>query len=227
MAGSGRSGRAGSGCIGWSSRSRRSACCHFYMQSKLVVWEAMHGGRLPGVAAGLAGAASGLARPAGGVAGPGAADRGWRRHGLEYAWFALATNLPAERILAGQPRCRLRLRPAVWAGVAALAMPLLAAARRIVFAEGIPLLDPPLCLWVGTRRAASREHNQCEQQPFPPQPACLLRNRAAGSPGCAPAPARPDRATGSVCAGDGLEGLDIDPRGLEHTSAGISGISSL
>ena len=104
--------------------------------------------------------------------------------GLEYAWFALATNLPAERILAANLDITFGLRPAVWVAVAAVAMPLLA------------------------RRGWSEIG-------------------AAGSPGCVPAPAGRRSGSGKRRAGDGLEHLDIDPRGFEVTSAGISGIGSL
>ncbi|MFC7473656.1 sulfite oxidase heme-binding subunit YedZ [Dankookia sp. GCM10030260] len=102
---------------------------HFYMQSKLVVWEAV-------LAAGfLAWLLAWRALPA-----------GWRGRlpvllalapltalaaaGIEYAWFALATNLPAERILLANLDVGFGLRPAVWAGVAALGVPVLAAAWR-------------------------------------------------------------------------------------------------
>jgi len=95
---------------------------HFYMQSKLVVWEAV-------LAAGfLAWLLAWRALPA-----------GWRGRlpvllalapltalaaaGLEYAWFSLATNLPAERILLANLDVGYGLRPAVWAGVVALAVP--------------------------------------------------------------------------------------------------------
>ncbi len=105
---------------------------HFYMQSKLVVWEAV-------LAAGfLVWLLAWRALPA-----------GWRGRLpvlvalapltalaaalIEYVWFALATNLPAERILLANLDVGYGLRPAVWAGVAALGVPLLAAARRIVF----------------------------------------------------------------------------------------------
>lgn len=95
---------------------------HFYMQSKLVVWEAV-------LAAGfLVWLLAWRALPA-----------GWRGRlpvllalapltalaaaGLEYAWFSLATNLPAERILLANLDVGFGLRPAVWAGVVALAVP--------------------------------------------------------------------------------------------------------
>lgn len=103
---------------------------HFYMQSKTVVWEAV-------MAAGfLAWLLAWRALPA-----------GWRGRLpvllalapftalaaalIEYAWFALATNLPAERILLANLDVSFGPRPAVWAGVAALAVPLLAGAWRL------------------------------------------------------------------------------------------------
>ena len=103
---------------------------HFYMQSKTVVWEAV-------IAAGfLAWLLAWRALPA-----------GWRGRLpvllalapftalaaalIEYAWYALATNLPAERILLANLDVAFGLRPAVWAGVAALAVPLLAGAWRL------------------------------------------------------------------------------------------------
>ncbi len=51
--------------------------------------------------------------------------------GLEYAWYAVATNLPAERILLANLDVAYGLRPALWAGVAALAVPALAALWRL------------------------------------------------------------------------------------------------
>ncbi|WP_431270709.1 sulfite oxidase heme-binding subunit YedZ [Dankookia sp. P2] len=103
---------------------------HFYMQSKTVVWEAV-------IAAGfLAWLLAWRALPA-----------GWRGRLpvllalapftalaaalIEYAWFALTTSLPAERILLANLDVSFGLRPAVWAGVAALAVPLLAGAWRL------------------------------------------------------------------------------------------------
>lgn len=50
---------------------------------------------------------------------------------IEYAWFALATNLPAERILLANLDVAFGLRPAVWAGVAALAVPAAALLWRL------------------------------------------------------------------------------------------------
>lgn len=52
--------------------------------------------------------------------------------GIEYAWFALATNLPADRILLANLDIAFGLRPAVWAGVAALGVPALALLWRLV-----------------------------------------------------------------------------------------------
>jgi methionine sulfoxide reductase heme-binding subunit len=103
---------------------------HFYMQSKTVVWEAV-------IAAGfLAWLLAWRALPA-----------GWRGRLpallalapltavaaalIEYAWFSVATNLPAERILLANLDVGFGLRPAVWAGVAALAVPALSLAWRL------------------------------------------------------------------------------------------------
>ncbi|RAI55963.1 protein-methionine-sulfoxide reductase heme-binding subunit MsrQ [Roseicella frigidaeris] len=98
---------------------------HFYMQSKSVVWEAVLAGgllawlllwrvlprpwqsRVPALLA-LA-PLTALAAAA-----------------LEYAWYALATKLPAQRILLANLDVAFGLRPAVWAGVAALAVPAVA-----------------------------------------------------------------------------------------------------
>ena len=98
---------------------------HFYMQSKSVVWEAVLAGGL------LAWLLLWRALP-----------RPWQSRipallvlapltalaaaGLEYAWYALATKLPAERILLANLDIAFGLRPAVWAGIAALAVPAVA-----------------------------------------------------------------------------------------------------
>ena len=103
---------------------------HFYMQSKTVVWEAV-------MAAGfLAWLLAWRALPA-----------AWRGRWpvllalapftalaaalVEYGWFALATNLPAGRILLANLDLAFGPRPAVWAGMAALAVPALALAWRL------------------------------------------------------------------------------------------------
>jgi sulfoxide reductase heme-binding subunit YedZ len=103
---------------------------HFYMQSKTVVWEAV-------IAAGfLAWLLAWRALPA-----------GWRGRLpallalapltalaaalIEYAWFSVATNLPAGRILLANLDVGFGLRPAVWAGVAALAVPALSVAWQL------------------------------------------------------------------------------------------------
>jgi methionine sulfoxide reductase heme-binding subunit len=103
---------------------------HFYMQSKTVVWEAV-------MAAGfLAWLLAWRALPA-----------GWRGRLpallalapltavaaalIEYAWFSVATNLPAGRILLANLDVGFGLRPAVWAGVAALAVPALSLAWQL------------------------------------------------------------------------------------------------
>ena len=98
---------------------------HFFLQSKSLVWEAV---LAAGVLAWLV-----LWR---------LLPRGWQGHpvallllapaaglataGLEYAWFALATNLPAARILAANLDIAFGLRPAVWVAVVAVIAPLLA-----------------------------------------------------------------------------------------------------
>jgi sulfoxide reductase heme-binding subunit YedZ len=98
---------------------------HFVLQSKSQLWEAI-------MAAGFLAWLLGwrlLPRP-------------WRAHpavllalapaaglaaaGLEYAWYALATNLPADRILAANLETDFGLRPAVWVALVALAVPVLA-----------------------------------------------------------------------------------------------------
>lgn len=98
---------------------------HFFLQSKSQLWEAV-------LAAGfLAWLVIWRLLP-----------RGWQAHpvallllaplaglaaaGLEYAWYALATNLPSSRILAANLDIAFGLRPAVWVAVAGVAMPLLA-----------------------------------------------------------------------------------------------------
>ncbi len=98
---------------------------HFFLQSKSQLWEAVlaagllawlvlwrllpAGARLHPIALLLLAPATGLAAA-----------------GLEYAWYALATNLPADRILAANLDVGFGLRPAVWAAVAAVLPPLLA-----------------------------------------------------------------------------------------------------
>ncbi|MBL6456802.1 ferric reductase-like transmembrane domain-containing protein [Belnapia sp. T6] len=98
---------------------------HFFLQSKSQLWEAVlaagllawlvlwrllpAGARLHPVALMLLAPASGLAAA-----------------GVEYAWYALATSLPASRILAANLDIAFGLRPAVWAAVAAVVPPLLA-----------------------------------------------------------------------------------------------------
>ncbi|WP_207536811.1 protein-methionine-sulfoxide reductase heme-binding subunit MsrQ [Sabulicella rubraurantiaca] len=51
--------------------------------------------------------------------------------GLEYAWYALTTNLPAARIAAANLDLSFGPRPAVQAGLVALAIPLLVLLRRL------------------------------------------------------------------------------------------------
>jgi sulfoxide reductase heme-binding subunit YedZ len=98
---------------------------HFFLQSKSQLWEAVlaagllawlilwrllpNRARLHPIALLLLAPATGLAAA-----------------GLEYAWYALATNLPADRILAANLDVGFGLRPAVWAAVAAVVPPLLA-----------------------------------------------------------------------------------------------------
>ncbi len=98
---------------------------HFFLQSKSQLWEAVLAAglfawlvlwRLLPAPARLHPVALLLLAPATGLAAA----------GLEYAWYALATNLPAARILAANLDVSFGLRPAVWAAVAAVAPPLLA-----------------------------------------------------------------------------------------------------
>jgi sulfoxide reductase heme-binding subunit YedZ len=49
--------------------------------------------------------------------------------GIEYAWYALATRLPADRVLAANLDFEDGLRPAVWVLIAALGIAIAAAAR--------------------------------------------------------------------------------------------------
>ncbi|WP_235907897.1 protein-methionine-sulfoxide reductase heme-binding subunit MsrQ [Siccirubricoccus phaeus] len=51
---------------------------------------------------------------------------------VEYAWYALGTNLPAAMILAANLDVGFELRPAVWAGLVALAVPAVACLRKIM-----------------------------------------------------------------------------------------------
>ena len=98
---------------------------HFFLQSKSQLWEAI-------LAAGfLAWLVLWRLLPRGVQAHPVALlalapAAGLAAAGLEYAWYALATNLPAQRILAANLDIDFGLRPAVWVAVAAVAMPLLA-----------------------------------------------------------------------------------------------------
>ena len=79
--------------------------------------------------------------------------------GVEYAWYALATNLPADRILAANLDVSFGLRPAVWTAVAAVAPPLLA-----------------LPAWIRARR--NTPPGSAAPAPAPARPPA-----AAGSPG--------------------------------------------
>ena len=98
---------------------------HFFLQSKSQLWEAV-------LAAGLlAWLVLWRLLPAGARLHPIALLMlapltGLAAAGIEYAWYALATNLPADRILAANLDVAFGLRPAVWAAVAAVAPPLLA-----------------------------------------------------------------------------------------------------
>jgi sulfoxide reductase heme-binding subunit YedZ len=55
---------------------------------------------------------------------------------LEYAWYALATAIPAGRVLLANLDLGLDFgfspRPAIWVGIAALGLALAAVARRLV-----------------------------------------------------------------------------------------------
>jgi len=50
--------------------------------------------------------------------------------GLEYTWYALATRIPADRVLAANLDFEDGLRPAVWVLIAALCIAVVAAARN-------------------------------------------------------------------------------------------------
>jgi len=102
---------------------------HFFLQSKSLVWEAVIGAGILGwlalwrllplerrtsplVLLALAPLAALIAA------------------GLEYAFFATATNLPAARILAANLDLGFGPRPAVWVALGALAVPVAAWMRR-------------------------------------------------------------------------------------------------
>ncbi|MBO0346721.1 sulfoxide reductase heme-binding subunit YedZ [Roseibium sp. CAU 1637] len=53
--------------------------------------------------------------------------------GLEYAWYALATNLPAERVFSANFSLAYTWRPAIWVGVGGLAV---AGLKILVWATG-------------------------------------------------------------------------------------------
>lgn len=103
---------------------------HFYWQSKSVVWEAvLAGGLLAWLLAWRALPAAWRGRlPALLALAPLTALAAAL---LEYAWYALATNLPAGRILLANLDIAFGLRPAAWAGVAALSVPALALLWRL------------------------------------------------------------------------------------------------
>jgi sulfoxide reductase heme-binding subunit YedZ len=98
---------------------------HFFLQSKSALWEAV---LVAGLLVWLMGwrllPAEWRARPLVLLALAPVAALGGAL--LEYTWYALATNLPAGRILEANLDIGFGLRPAVWAGVVALAAPLLA-----------------------------------------------------------------------------------------------------
>ena len=52
--------------------------------------------------------------------------------GLEYAWYALATSIPAERVLLANLDVAFGLRPALWVGVVAFGVAMAAGLRRLV-----------------------------------------------------------------------------------------------
>ncbi|WP_236552576.1 sulfite oxidase heme-binding subunit YedZ [Belnapia sp. F-4-1] len=131
---------------------------HFFLQSKSQLWEAVLAAglvawlvfwRLLPAGARLHPIALLLLAPAAGLAAA----------GVEYAWYALATNLPADRILAANLDVSFGLRPAVWAAVAAVAPPLLA-----------------LPAWIRARR--NTPPGSAAPAPAPARPPA-----AAGSPG--------------------------------------------
>lgn len=104
---------------------------HFFLQSKMAAWEAVLAAgfftwlllwrALPASWQGSVTALLVLAP----VSALGAAL-------LEYAWYALATNLPAQRVLLANLDLGFGLRPAVWAGIAGLGLALAAALRRML-----------------------------------------------------------------------------------------------
>jgi sulfoxide reductase heme-binding subunit YedZ len=104
------------------------AVCHFFLQSKSLVWEAV-------IASGvLAWLALWRLLPAERRASPLvllalAPAAGLVAALCEYLLFALATNLPAERILAANLDLAFGPRPAVWVAIGALAVPALAWVR--------------------------------------------------------------------------------------------------
>ncbi|MBL6077196.1 sulfoxide reductase heme-binding subunit YedZ [Belnapia sp. T18] len=132
---------------------------HFFLQSKSQLWEAVlaagllawlilwrllpAGARLHPIALLLLAPATGLAAA-----------------GVEYAWYALATNLPADRILAANLDVSFGLRPAVWAAVAAVAPPLLA-----------------LPAWIRTRRNTPPGSAAPAPAPAPPPAAARSAGR--------------------------------------------------
>jgi sulfoxide reductase heme-binding subunit YedZ len=102
---------------------------HFFLQSKSALWEAvLVAGLLVWLLAWRLLPAGWRARPLALLALAPVAALGGAL--IEYAWYALATNLPAGRILEANLDVGFGLRPAVWAGVVALAAPLLPWLRR-------------------------------------------------------------------------------------------------
>jgi sulfoxide reductase heme-binding subunit YedZ len=103
---------------------------HFFLQSKSALWEAvLVTGLLVWLLAWRLLPAEWRTRPLALLALAPVAALGGAL--LEYAWYALATNLPAGRILEANLDVGFGLRPAVWAGVLALAAPLLALVPRL------------------------------------------------------------------------------------------------
>ncbi|WP_090661286.1 protein-methionine-sulfoxide reductase heme-binding subunit MsrQ [Belnapia rosea] len=133
---------------------------HFFLQSKSQLWEAVLAAgllawlilwRLLPAEARLHPVALLLLAPATGLAAA----------GVEYAWYALATNLPAGRILAANLDVAFGLRPAVWAAVAVVVPPLLA-----------------LPGWIRARRAGRTAPGSAAPGPAPAHPPAAAGNPA-------------------------------------------------
>lgn len=108
------------------------ACVHFFLQSKADVFEAtLMAGFYVALMAyriaprlGLAAASPLVAVAIAGLAGLATAA-------IEYLWYALATGIPAERVLAANLDFRYSVRPAWWVAAAGLALAALPLARAV------------------------------------------------------------------------------------------------